>query len=147
MNTHDEQPAAGISVHGRLVVPAAAIDVSFISSGGPGGQNVNKRATKCVMRVFLHALLLEPAQTARLATNAKHLITDSGEIVIAADEYRSQERNRAACEERLADLINQAWNAPKVRKATKPSRRAKQRRLDEKKHEGERKKRRSNWDD
>jgi ribosome-associated protein len=142
-----EPPSAGIVVHGRLVVPAGAMDVSFISSGGPGGQNVNKRATKCVMRVALHALLLAPAQAARLAASAKHLMTSGEEIIIAADEYRSQERNRAACEERLAQLINEAWNAPKVRRATKPSRGAKQRRLDDKKRASDRKQRRRDTHD
>lgn len=140
-------PSSGISVHGRLVVPAAVMDFSFVNSSGPGGQNVNKRATKCVLRVFLHAMLLAPAQATRLAASAKHLLTDAGELMIIADEYRSQERNKAACEERLTELIRNAWNAPKVRRATKPSKRAKQRRLDAKKHEGERKRRRSSFDE
>lgn len=142
-----EPAPQGISLHGRLVVPAGAMDFSYISSSGPGGQNVNKRATKCILRVSLHALLLAPAQAARLAAAAKHLLTADNDLLITADEYRSQERNRAACEERLTDLINAAWHAPKVRRPTKPSRRAKQRRLDDKKQAGERKRARRRLDD
>ncbi len=142
-----DPPPQGIAVHGRLVVPAAAMDISYISSSGPGGQNVNKRATKCILRVSLHAMLLAPPQAARLAAAAKHLLTSDNDLLITADEYRSQERNRAACEERLTQLIHDAWNAPKVRRATKPSRRAKQRRLDEKKQAGQRKRDRRNLDD
>jgi ribosome-associated protein len=144
---HSQPQQSGLTVNGRLIAPEGAIDISFSNSSGPGGQNVNKRATKCTLRVPLAALLLSPAQAQRLAASAKHLLTDSGDLLIQADEYRSQERNKEACEERLADLVRPALVAPKVRRATKPSKGAQRRRIEEKKSRGEIKKNRGRIDD
>ena len=69
-------------------------------------------------------------------------MTESGDMIIASDENRSQRRNRDACLEKLDELIGRARIRPKVRKKTKPSRRANQRRIDEKKRRGETKRRR-----
>jgi ribosome-associated protein len=125
-----------ISIHNRLLVPEAAMEFSFIASAGPGGQNVNKRATKCQLRVPLHVLLLSKPELDRFVHLAASLVTPSGDVLIASGEHRSQERNRDECVERLADLLRIALVPPKVRRATKPSKRAKQRRIDEKKHRG-----------
>ncbi len=77
---------------------------AFASSSGPGGQNVNKRETKCVMRIALAELPLEAEVLARLCRLAPRYITEGGEIVISSDEHRSQERNKAACIERFREL-------------------------------------------
>ncbi len=132
----------GLRVQGRLMVREEDLEFSFVSSGGPGGQNVNKRATKCVMRVPLGALALTPVQVDRLRGLAGSLVTGAGELVITGDEHRSQERNRSECMDRLADLIRRALIVPKVRRATKPSRGAKERRLTAKKIRSDVKRRR-----
>lgn len=112
---------------------------SFASSSGPGGQNVNKRATKAELRVRLGDIPLPPDALARLGALAGRRLTDAGEIVIAADEYRSQARNRDACLDRLRELVLRAQVRPRPRRATKPSRGSVLRRLDEKKRRSERK--------
>ena len=113
-----------------VVVPASAVEFSFVASGGPGGQNVNKRATKAELRVRLTDLPIPGDARARLEELAGRRVSESGEIVIAADEYRSQGRNRAACLERLRELIVRAMVRPKRRRATRPSRGSVERRLE-----------------
>ena len=116
---------------------------TFVLSSGPGGQNVNKRATRAVLRVRLDELPLPPGARGRLRRLAsRHLASDGGELVIAADEYRSQARNRAACVERLADLVERSLHAPKPRRATKPTRGSVERRIAAKKRRGEMKRQR-----
>ncbi len=124
------------------IVRQDSLSFCFVSSQGPGGQNVNKRATKCIVRVHLDELPMGAEQLARLCSQAPSRITDEGELIIAADEYRSQERNRAACLERLREVLDRAVVAPKPRKKTKPSRGAKERRLTDKRQRSESKKRR-----
>ncbi len=161
MSAHERQPEGPKSVprepaeagEGDLVLRNGAIvrqgslSFSFVSSQGPGGQNVNKRATKCIVRVHLDELPMGAEQLARLCSQAPSRITDEGELIIAADEYRSQERNRAACLERLRDVLDRAVVAPKPRKKTKPSRGAKERRLTDKRQRSESKKRRRDSDE
>lgn len=140
-----EPPTPGpddLVVTPRVVVPVAALTFSFAGSSGPGGQNVNKRATKCILRVSLAELPLRADQLERLAANGSRYLTEAGELVIPSDEHRTAPRNKAECLEKLRTLIAQSLVAPKKRKPTKPSKRAKQRRLDEKKKRGEIKKRR-----
>jgi ribosome-associated protein len=135
----DDAPADAMRLAPRLWVRESAAEFSFISSSGPGGQNVNKRATKCQLRIALSAIPLHPTAQARLAALASMYMTDAGEIVIARDEHRSQPRNKQACIETLAQLVQRALVAPKVRRKTKPSRGSIERRLKEKKHRGDRK--------
>jgi ribosome-associated protein len=130
----------GVHVHESL------LRFTFSSSSGPGGQNVNKRATKATLRIALSDLPLEDDALARLARLATQL-TDAGELVIIADEYRSQERNKDACLDRLKSLIAAALVRPKVRRKTKPTFGSKTRRLTDKKRQGERKRGRSSRGD
>lgn len=127
-------------------VPAAALRFSFASSSGPGGQNVNKRATKAILRVGLDDLPLDARVRARLMRLAKGWLVGEGEggaeLVIHADEYRSQRRNRDACLERLRELLVRAMTRPKPRIATRPGRGAIERRLSAKKRQAEKKSRR-----
>lgn len=133
--------AAGVSV------PESAIEFTFAASSGPGGQNVNKRATKARLRVKLADLGLRPAAERRLRTLAGSLLTAEGEIVIAADTSRSQRANREECLERLRELVARALVAPKPRKKTKPTRGSVERRLDEKRQRSQRKGRRRDTSD
>lgn len=133
----------------NLFVDEGNLWFAFTSSGGPGGQNVNKRATKAQLRVRIADLPLTPVQAARLIANAGSLVVGQeaeSELLISADEFRSQGRNRDACIERLRELVAECCVAPKVRRPTKPSRGSKERRLNEKKITGERKRtRRGEW--
>jgi ribosome-associated protein len=119
----------GLEIAPGVRVAEGVVRFSFVSSGGPGGQNVNKRATKAEMRVALADLPLHPEALERLAALAGQRITDDGELVITADEHRSQGRNKAECLERLRELIVRAKVRPRKRRPTKPSRGAKERRL------------------
>jgi ribosome-associated protein len=121
-------------------VPAGVLDYSYTAASGPGGQNVNKVATRCVLRVRIADLPLKPWQAERLAALEPHLVTARVELLISGDKHRSQTRNREACLERLGELIMRAMVRPKVRRATKPTRGSRERRLKEKKHRGDVKK-------
>ena len=123
-------------------VPERALAWSFSGSSGPGGQNVNKRATRATLRVTLTELGLEGPVLARLKRLAGSLVNEAGELVISGDEHRSQARNKDACLARLGDLLQRARTRPKPRKKTKPSKGAVQRRIDAKKQRGEAKRRR-----
>jgi ribosome-associated protein len=109
------------------------VDISFTTSSGPGGQNVNKLSTRCRLRVAVRDLPLTPPQAERLRKAASHYLTSDDELLISADEDRTQRRNRDAAIERLSELVNGCLRAPKVRRATKPSKGSRERRLREKK--------------
>lgn len=137
----------GLQLAPGVRVDAGVIELSFTSSSGPGGQNVNKRATRCQLRIALNDLPIHPEAVQRLVHAAPHLVTPSGDLLIDSDQERSQGRNRDACFERLRELLIVAMKRPKVRKATKPSRGSKERRIEGKKRRGDIKKnRRSSFD-
>jgi len=116
-----------------LEIPDADLEVAFVRSSGPGGQNVNKVASAVQLRFFLERNdTLREDVKARLRQLAGQRLTDAGEILIVARESRSQEHNRRAAEERLLDLVRRALIAPKKRHATKPTRASRERRLDSK---------------
>lgn len=119
-------------------VPTAAVRVKFVRGRGPGGQNVNKVSTAAELRLSVSDLQTMPERAmTRLREQAAGRITQEDEIVLFCDEYCSQERNRDAAIERLREIIVRALHEPKKRRPTKPSRAAKQRRLDGKKRRGE----------
>lgn len=118
-------------------VEKGALSFKAVRASGPGGQNVNRRSTKVELRVALEDLPLHPAARARLATNAPHLVTDEGEIVITSDEHRSQKRNREACIARLGEFVRLARVQPKIRKPSTPTKGSTRRRLEAKRQRGE----------
>jgi len=126
-----------------VTVPRHAIDISFTTSSGPGGQNVNKRSTRCVLRLNFAQALLNPGIESRVRAAVPHLVTDGGDLLLDCDENRSQGQNEDGCWERLRAIIIANAKAPKVRRATKPSRGSKERRLTAKKVRGDIKSRRS----
>ncbi len=114
-------------------IPESAISEKFLAGTGPGGQNVNKVATACQLRVNVYALGLHPDAFKRLKTLAGSRMTTDGELIILARRFRTQEANRADARARLSDLIDAALVRPERRIKTKPSKAAKARRVDSKK--------------
>jgi len=116
-----------------VVIPEDALSERFLAATGPGGQNVNKVATACQLRVDVFKLGLSPDAYERLKTIAGSKMTSGGELIITARRYRSQEANREDARARLAEMIAAAHIVQAKRRPTKPSRTAKAKRVDEKK--------------
>lgn len=140
MNGEPEIVANGRAVAG---IPAQALTFHFIRASGPGGQNVNKVATAVQLRVRLDEAALPLAVRARLERLVPGQITRDGELIIAAQRFRTQLRNREDALERLAILVREARRAPKPRIATGPSQAQKRKRREDKLLHGARKKLRS----
>lgn len=118
-------------------VPDEALSESFLAASGPGGQNVNKVATACQLRADVYKLGLHPEVFQRLKIIAGSRMTAGGELIITARRFRTQEANRADARARLAQMLAAAHRAPKKRKATRPTKSAKAKRVEVKKQRGE----------
>ena len=116
-----------------FVIPEDALSEKFLAATGPGGQNVNKVATACQLRADVYKLGLSPEAYAKLKTIAGSRMTSAGELVITARRFRTQESNREDARRRLAEMIAEAHVVQAKRRATRPSRAAKAKRVDSKK--------------
>lgn len=114
-------------------IPEDALEERFLAATGPGGQNVNKVATACQLRVDVFRLGLSPETYRRLKLLAGSRLTAGGALVLTARRFRTQEANRADARARLAELLAEAEKRDARRVKTKPSKAAKARRVDEKK--------------
>ena len=115
----------------RPAIPEGEYTLSYVRSPGPGGQNVNKVSSACELRFLVCATsLLDDAGRQRLRKLAGRRLTQNDEIVLEAHRHRSQEANRRDAITRLEELIIAARHVPKARKATRPSRGARARRLE-----------------
>lgn len=130
---------SGIVIKQDLIIPEDQLRWTYARSSGPGGQNVNKVNSKATLRWTPPAEFLGPAAWNRFLKLAARYVTESGEIVIASDEYRDQQRNIERSCEKLRALLLTAIVPPKRRIATKPSKASRQRRLDEKKRTSQKK--------
>ncbi len=127
----------------ELVIPAAELSVRFSRASGPGGQNVNKVASRAALRFNLaQSSVLPPAVKERLRLLAGSRLTLRGQILLTSDRYRDQGRNLADCRRRLASLIRRAWTPPTPRRPTQPGKAAVARRLTVKRQLGTRKRER-----
>src|SRR3982751_2768122 len=113
-------------------LPEESLSETFLAATGPGGQNVNKVATAVQLRVDLFKLGLHPDVYERLRRIGGSRVTGSGELLITARRFRTQEANRVDARRRLAEMIAAAHIAPRKRKPTRPSRAAKAERVDQK---------------
>jgi ribosome-associated protein len=113
------------------------IEINFVQASGPGGQNVNKVASKAQLRFNTHSASLPEEVGARLRRIAMNQITEDGTLVIKAKRYRTQEQNRADAINRLVDMIRRATIKPKIRRPTHPTLASQEKRLGQKRRRSE----------
>lgn len=140
MDSHPPPPPGGIEIAPNLHVPPDVLRFSFVRSSGPGGQNVNKLATKAVLRVAIADLPLPPDTKARLQTLATFRWVGqpgSEELLLSSESQRSQDANRETCLAELRRLLIEAARRPKRRRPTRPTKGSQRRRIEGKKLRGE----------
>jgi ribosome-associated protein len=126
-----------VRIGSRVVIDESELEERFVRASGPGGQKVNKVATAVQLRFDVARSPSLPDEVrARLVKLAGRRVTDEGVLVIDARRYRTQEQNRRDARERLVALIERAFAAPRPRKATRPTRASKERRLASKERRG-----------
>lgn len=133
----------------QIAIPDEELEWKFIRASGPGGQNVNKVASAVQLRFLLAQNTSLPASAkSRLRRLAGQRLADDGSILLNARNERSQEQNRRAALERLAELIRAASIEPKIRKKTRPTRASQERRIESKKRRASTKQQRGahGWD-
>lgn len=141
----DADAIDGLRVNERVVIPRDELSARASRAGGAGGQHVNTSSTRIeLVWNIATSRVLSDAQRERLLAKLSSRLDGEGNVRVVASDRRSQLQNRESAEARLAELVRDALVVPKKRKATKPSRAAKQARLDSKKKQSD-KKRQRRW--
>lgn len=129
-----------MEINETLHIPEDELHWTFARSGGPGGQNVNKVASKAILHWDVHANSTLPVEVkARLQARQHNRITAEGQMVIQGQRFRDQAKNVEDCKERLRAMILEVLFPPRPRRATKPTRGSKERRIANKKQQSQRK--------
>lgn len=126
-----------LQISNDIAIPEEEIELNAIRSQGAGGQNVNKVASAIHLRFDIKASSLPDRIKVRLLAWPDHRISSRGVIIIKAQQHRHQERNRIDALERLKSLVQSVIEEPRKRIATRPSKTAKRKRLDEKTRRGQ----------
>jgi ribosome-associated protein len=137
-----------IVVNDRLMIPDNELQFTFARSSGPGGQNVNKVNSKALLRWNVVASPTLPVDVRRrFLARFRHRVTADGDLLVTSQRYRDQPKNVADCCEKVAGMLREVLQAPKRRRATKPTRGSRIRRLQDKRQHGTKKQRRRRPDE
>ncbi len=124
-----------LEINERMRIPESEFTWRFVRAGGPGGQNVNKVASKAALDWDLagSTSLPEPVKM-RLRTQQRGRINGEGHLLLSSQRFRDQDRNRQDCLEKLREMVIQALHVPRPRRATRPTRGSREARLRAKQH-------------
>jgi len=135
-----------LTVTSEIKIPLREFEFTFVRSGGPGGQNVNKVATKALLRwAMAFSPHLPEAVRQRLHSLQRRRITVEGDLIVSSQRFRDAGRNAADCVEKLRQMLVEAASPPRPRKATRPTRASVRRRIEDKRRHACKKQRRSSF--